>query len=102
MTRLPLDCTSITVTVRLPARLLPWVLEPEPAELSAPFIVVVRIGTPAAVMVLPKIVGPVLLTAVVFAVLVAALLLALVDSVRRMANTPPTRPALTHANNSIG
>src|ERR1700733_10448945 len=52
-------------------------------------------------MVLPRMVGPVLLTAVVLAVLVAALLLALVDSVRRMVSTSPTRRALRSAHSYI-
>ncbi len=100
-TKFPLGCTSITVTVRLPAKLLPWVLEPSPSKLSAPARVVVKIGTPPAVMVLPRIVGPVLFTDVVLVVFVTALLLALVTSARRIVSTSPTRRALRSANSSI-
>ena len=58
-------------------------------------------GTPLVVMVLPKFVGPVFATDVVFAVVVVALLLALVDSFNTMVTTSPTRRALRSANNSI-
>ena len=48
-TRFPFDCTSITVTVRLPPGYCAWVLEPSPSKLSAPFKVVVKMGTPPTV-----------------------------------------------------
>ena len=100
-TRLPFACTSITVTVRLPARLLLCVLEPSPSKLSAPDNVVSSIGTPLTVGVLPNSVGPVFAIEVVLAVLVTALLLALVVSFSTMVSTSPTRRAFRSANSSI-
>ena len=60
-----------------------------------------RIGTPLVVMDLPKMVGPVSVTAEFLVVLVIALLLALVDSLSMMVNTSPTRRALRSANSAI-
>src|SRR6266850_8596279 len=92
-TRLPLAWTSVTVTVRLPAKLLLCVLAPSPSNESEPFMEVFRMGTPLVVKVLPNIVGPVFATAVAFVVLVTAFLLAAVDSFSLMVRMSPMRRA---------
>ena len=74
---------------------------PSPSKVCEPDRVVSRIGTPLVVMDLPKIVGPVSVTAEVFDVVVAAFLLAAVASFSTMVSTSPTRRAFRSANSAI-
>src|SRR5882672_157055 len=93
-TRFPFGRRSTTVTVMLPSRLLLWLEAPVPWNCCWPSSAFCRTGVPFTVTGRPSSVGPALSTDVSFLVCVEEVLLAWVDSCRRIVSESPTRRAL--------